>query len=100
MACPTLNYPANPGIPPAVFADRTARRTAIAMASAAATPTPSTDARSLPSEMANVMSPSAMVLTGEMVRATPRLAERRQLVGLDPIEASVGRHDRDHGVTA
>ena len=56
-------YP-SPGIPPSVLANFTARRMACATASAAATPRVLMSAALLPSESANVMSPSNIVLTG------------------------------------
>ena len=51
-----------------------------------------------PSESAKVISPSDMVLTGLIVRATPSLPERSHLVRLDTIQLRVGGHHRERRV--
>jgi hypothetical protein len=57
-------HPAKPGSPPILGALRTARTTACATASAAATPKTFKSACASPSESANTTSPSNMVFTG------------------------------------
>src|SRR5262249_13563348 len=60
-----------PGTAPRVRAMRTAGRIDSAVASAAATPSESTGALALPMESAITTSPSDMVFTGSIARATP-----------------------------